>query len=472
MAQWTLSPEDAGVRLDKYLAASGRAGSRARAAAALERGKVFLNEREVSLADAATRLSAGDIVRLWADRPGSAKRPQTLGDDRDLPVLYEDDAVIVLNKPAGPAGGAAAAAAALRRAVGVRRSEGVLPPARTPAPVRRASHRSRHVRAGAVRQKRTGAGDAERSVQAASARAHLPGGRLRPPVAARGHVARSPRLGSEGADSEGNARARPARQGSDQPLPRDRAARGGVVDRSAPGDRKAESDSDPGAAAGPHPGRRTALHLRTGHPPDALRFRGRRSTRSGWRSAIRTTIARCGSRRRCPTTSSRSSPACAAARTDNRDLRAPFCDTRPSCAPHLPRPRHVLRWIPLALALRISQCGLRPADFGLRIPLRQSAVGTLQSAIRNPQSAIRSEGVSRGRNHVRRARSGSRNERSPGPGTGPGDVDDDSRAVASSDASIVGYLKTIAPDKQAIALIHALEVGVTEMLARRERFRS
>ena len=38
-------------------------------------------------------------------------------------------------------------------------------------------------------------------------------------------------------------------------------------------------------------------------------------------------------------------------------------------------------------------------------------------------------------------------------------------------ASIVDYLKTIAPDKQAIALVHALEVGVTEMLARRERFR-
>ena len=38
-------------------------------------------------------------------------------------------------------------------------------------------------------------------------------------------------------------------------------------------------------------------------------------------------------------------------------------------------------------------------------------------------------------------------------------------------ASIVDSLKTIAPDKQVIALVHALEVGVTEMLARRERFR-
>ena len=37
--------------------------------------------------------------------------------------------------------------------------------------------------------------------------------------------------------------------------------------------------------------------------------------------------------------------------------------------------------------------------------------------------------------------------------------------------SIVDYLKTIAPDKQALALVHALEVGITEMIARRERFK-
>jgi 23S rRNA pseudouridine1911/1915/1917 synthase len=101
MTTWTLAPDDAGVRLDKYLAAPGRAGSRARAADALERGKVFVNDREATLADAAVRLAAGDVVRLWMDRPGSAKRRATLGDDRDLPIVYEDDALIVLNKPAG-----------------------------------------------------------------------------------------------------------------------------------------------------------------------------------------------------------------------------------------------------------------------------------------------------------------------------------------------------------------------------------
>jgi hypothetical protein len=38
-------------------------------------------------------------------------------------------------------------------------------------------------------------------------------------------------------------------------------------------------------------------------------------------------------------------------------------------------------------------------------------------------------------------------------------------------ASIVAYLQNIPADKQEIALVHALEVGVTELAARRERFR-
>jgi 23S rRNA pseudouridine1911/1915/1917 synthase len=35
------------------------------------------------------------------DRPGSAKRRSSLGVGHDLPVVYEDEAIIVLNKPAG-----------------------------------------------------------------------------------------------------------------------------------------------------------------------------------------------------------------------------------------------------------------------------------------------------------------------------------------------------------------------------------
>jgi hypothetical protein len=37
--------------------------------------------------------------------------------------------------------------------------------------------------------------------------------------------------------------------------------------------------------------------------------------------------------------------------------------------------------------------------------------------------------------------------------------------------SIVSYLRNIAPAKQEIALLHALEVGITELAVRRERFK-
>jgi len=36
--------------------------------------------------------------------------------------------------------------------------------------------------------------------------------------------------------------------------------------------------------------------------------------------------------------------------------------------------------------------------------------------------------------------------------------------------AIVAYLGKIAPEKQEIALVHAIEVGITELIARRERF--
>ena len=98
--EWIVGPEEAGIRLDKFLAAPTRVGSRGRAGSALERGKVIVNGRDTSLEDAGRRLAAGDVVRFWIDRPGSSKprRPPPIA---DLEVLYEDDALYVINKPAG-----------------------------------------------------------------------------------------------------------------------------------------------------------------------------------------------------------------------------------------------------------------------------------------------------------------------------------------------------------------------------------
>jgi 23S rRNA pseudouridine1911/1915/1917 synthase len=99
--EWVVSSDDAGLRLDKFLAAPGRLRSRAAAATALAKGKIFVNTIEVGLAEAARRLIAGDIVRLWLDRPGSAKERPRIGRTGLLDVVYEDDDLIVVNKPAG-----------------------------------------------------------------------------------------------------------------------------------------------------------------------------------------------------------------------------------------------------------------------------------------------------------------------------------------------------------------------------------
>ena len=98
---WTVSAEEEGQTLDKFLAAADRLGSRSKAAAARQKGKVFVNDFETGPVDIRLRLKAGDDVRVWEDRPGSARRravPFTAG---PLRILYEDAHLIVLNKPAG-----------------------------------------------------------------------------------------------------------------------------------------------------------------------------------------------------------------------------------------------------------------------------------------------------------------------------------------------------------------------------------
>jgi 23S rRNA pseudouridine1911/1915/1917 synthase len=101
LPEWTIAAADAGTRLDKFLAAPGRLGSRAKVTAALERGKVFLNEVECAIGDGSKRLVPDDVLRVWMDRPGSAARRPGPYKKGALDILFEDDALIVVNKPAG-----------------------------------------------------------------------------------------------------------------------------------------------------------------------------------------------------------------------------------------------------------------------------------------------------------------------------------------------------------------------------------
>ena len=96
---WVVAAEDEGTRLDKFLADASRLGSRARAAAAIERGKVYVDG--VVSQHAALRLVRDSEVRVWMDKPGTARSALRAGRHGDLVIIHEDDELVVVNKPAG-----------------------------------------------------------------------------------------------------------------------------------------------------------------------------------------------------------------------------------------------------------------------------------------------------------------------------------------------------------------------------------
>lgn len=61
---------------------------------------MFIEDVEQTGADAGRPVKAGMAIRLWMDRPGSASRrgPRKI---HGLDILFEDDVIIVLNKPTG-----------------------------------------------------------------------------------------------------------------------------------------------------------------------------------------------------------------------------------------------------------------------------------------------------------------------------------------------------------------------------------
>lgn len=91
-------PEDAGRRLDQFLAArlQSEGVSRARVQQLIAQGQVRVNGGK---ARAASRLRGGEQVAVL----GEAQRPplRALPEDIPLEIVYEDDAVVVVNKPAG-----------------------------------------------------------------------------------------------------------------------------------------------------------------------------------------------------------------------------------------------------------------------------------------------------------------------------------------------------------------------------------
>jgi 23S rRNA pseudouridine1911/1915/1917 synthase len=92
---FNVAPEEAGARLDAYLAARVPHVSRTRLKQAVADGDVLVDGRA---AKPSYKLRGGEQIELEAPAPPAADfRPE----DIPLDIVYEDDAVIVVNKPAG-----------------------------------------------------------------------------------------------------------------------------------------------------------------------------------------------------------------------------------------------------------------------------------------------------------------------------------------------------------------------------------
>ena len=89
-----VSPDLAGLRADAYLFRELPLLSRTRIRQKIQMGESLLNGRRYSTA---TRLRAGDVISVtWRGAPPSGPCP-------DLDVLFEDDSLLAVNKPAGVA---------------------------------------------------------------------------------------------------------------------------------------------------------------------------------------------------------------------------------------------------------------------------------------------------------------------------------------------------------------------------------
>ena len=95
MRRFTASADDAGRRLDLYLASRLPDLSRTRIQELIDQGRVRVGER---LARSAQRVMAGDTIEVEV-----LPRPPLRAAAEEIPidVLYEDEDVIVVNKPAG-----------------------------------------------------------------------------------------------------------------------------------------------------------------------------------------------------------------------------------------------------------------------------------------------------------------------------------------------------------------------------------
>src|SRR6202140_4785978 len=92
----TIAAEEDGQRLDRVLAARIPALSRSRLKALILDGQVAIEARTIR--DPASQVNSGDTVTVTLPEP---EQPKPAGEPIPLTIVYEDDALIVIEKPKG-----------------------------------------------------------------------------------------------------------------------------------------------------------------------------------------------------------------------------------------------------------------------------------------------------------------------------------------------------------------------------------
>jgi 23S rRNA pseudouridine1911/1915/1917 synthase len=92
----SVAPEDAGRRLDQFLATCLDSVSRARVQQLISEHKILVNDAP---AKASLKLGGGEIVKVL----GEAQRPplKAVAEDIPLDIVYEDEDLAIIDKPAG-----------------------------------------------------------------------------------------------------------------------------------------------------------------------------------------------------------------------------------------------------------------------------------------------------------------------------------------------------------------------------------
>ncbi|HUQ96760.1 MAG TPA: S4 domain-containing protein, partial [Chitinophagaceae bacterium] len=94
--QFTVDKGQEPLRIDKFLMSRIEGGTRNKLQAAINNGFVLVNDKEVKQN---YKIKGGDQIVVYSDT--SPESTDVVPEELPLHIVYEDDAVMVLNKPAG-----------------------------------------------------------------------------------------------------------------------------------------------------------------------------------------------------------------------------------------------------------------------------------------------------------------------------------------------------------------------------------